>query len=228
VDGIPGSPSKDELPNVMETSGLAAPTATTNGRYVAAIFATGDLICLNMEGKRIWAKNLGVPLNQYGHASSLISHKNLLFVQYDQDEDSKLLAFDMASGNIVWQAKRGVISWSSPILVDNNGRMELILTNCEAIDSYDPATGKLLWNVKGLSGEVAPSAAYADGVMYVAVDYAAASAVQIGIHGSEPKLLWQWAEVLADVASPLANDDYLIIPSGYGVVDCLDAKTGKV
>lgn len=134
----------------------------------------------------------------------------------------------MSSGNLVWEAKRSAISWSSPILVDNNGRMELILTNCEAIDSYDPATGKLLWNIKGLSGEVAPSAAYADGVVYVAVDYATASAVQVGVHGSEPKLLWQWVEVLPDVASPLANDDYLIIPSGYGVVDCLDAKTGKL
>ncbi len=228
VDGIAGSPSRDELPNVMETSGLAAPTATTNGSYVAAIFATGDLICLDMEGKRIWARNLGVPQNQYGHASSLISHKNLLFVQYDQEQDSKLLAFNMASGNIVWEAKRSAISWSSPILVDNHGRMELILTNCEAIDSYDPATGKLLWNVKGLSGEVAPSAGYADGVIYVAIEYADAFAIKISNHGSEPELLWQWADVLPDVASPLANDDYLILPSGYGVVECLNAKTGKV
>ena len=212
----------------METSGLAAPTATTNGRYVAAIFATGDLVCLNMEGKRIWAKNLGIPQNQYGHASSLISHKNLLFVQYDQAEDSKLLAFDLASGNVVWQARRGAISWSSPILVDNHGRMELILTNCKAVDSYDPATGKLLWNMQGLRGEVAPSAAYSDGVVYVANEYSAAFAIKIGSHGSEPKLLWQWADVLPDVASPLANEDYLILPSGYGIVDCLDAKTGKV
>jgi len=227
-DGIPGSPSKDELPNVMETSGLAAPTATTNGRYVAAIFATGDLVCLNMEGKRIWAKNLGIPQNPYGHASSLISHKNLLFVQYDQKEDSKLMAFDLASGNLVWQANRGAISWSSPILIDNNGRMELILTNCKAVHSYDPSTGKILWNMKGLRGDVAPSAAYADGVVYVANEYSAAFAIKIGSRGFEPTLLWQWADVLPDVASPLANGDYLILPSGYGIVDCLNAKTGKV
>jgi outer membrane protein assembly factor BamB len=106
--------------------------------------------------------------------------------------------------------------------------MELILTNCEAIDSYDPANGKLLWNLKGLSGEVAPSAAYADGVLYVAIEYADAFAIEVSNHNSEPKLLWQWADILPDVASPLANDDYLILPSGYGIVECLNAKTGKV
>ena len=31
-----------------------------------------------------------------------------------------------------------------------------------------------------------------------------------------------------DAASPLANDDYLILPTAFGVVTCLDAKTGKV
>lgn len=228
VDGIPGSPPKDKLPDVMETSGLAAPTATTNGRYVAAIFATGDLVCVDMEGKRIWAKNLGVPDNHYGHASSLISHKNLLFVQYDQKDDSKLLAFDLASGNPAWQVKRGVISWSSPILIDNNGRMELILTNSKAVDSYDPRTGKLLWHMECLSGEVAPSAAYADGVVYVANEYASATAIDVGNRGSEPKILWQWDEILPDAASPLANEHYLILPSGYGIVNCLDVKTGRV
>jgi outer membrane protein assembly factor BamB len=228
VDGIPGSPPKDKLPDVMDAAGLAAPTVTTNGRYVAAIFATADLVCVNMEGKRIWAKNLGVPDNPYGHASSLISHKNLLFVQYDQKDNSKLLAFDLASGNPVWQVKRGAISWSSPILIDNDGRMELILTNSKAADGYDPKTGKLLWHVECLSGDVAPSAAYADGVVFVANEYACASAIDVGNHGSEPKILWQWDEILPEAASPLANEHYLILPSGYGAVTCLDAKTGKV
>jgi len=228
ADGIPGSPPKDKLPDVMETSGLAAPTAITNGRHVAAIFATGDLVCVNMEGKRIWAKNLGVPNNHYGHASSLISYRNLLFVQYDQKEGSQLLAFDLSSGNPAWQVKRGVISWSSPILIDNNGRMELILTNGKAVDSYDPRTGKLLWHVECLSGEVASSAAYADGIVYVANEYATASGIDVGNHGSGPKILWQWDEALPDAASPVANEDYLILPTGFGVVSCLDVKTGKV
>lgn len=228
ADGIPGSSPKEKLPNVMDTCGLAAPTMTTNGRYVAAIFATGDLVCANMDGERVWAKNLGVPNNPYGHASSLISRENLLFVQYDQTENSKLLAFDLASGELAWQVKRGSISWSSPILINNKGKTELILTNCKTVDSYDPKTGKLLWHVPGLNGEVAPSAAYANGVVYVANENSVAAAIEVGAHSSEPKVLWAWDEILPDAASPLANEQYVIIPSGYGIIDCLDGTTGKV
>jgi outer membrane protein assembly factor BamB len=228
VNGIPGSPHAGRLPDVLDVTGFAAPTATTNGRYVSAIFATGELVCVNMKGERIWAKHLGIPKNHYGHASSLISHSNMLFVQYDQEDNSQLMAFELASGNPAWQVKRGVISWSSPILIDNKGRMELILTNSKAVDSYDPKSGKLLWHVECLSGEVAPSATYADGVVCAANESATASAIDVGNHGSGPKILWQWDEALPDAASPLANEDFLILPTGFGVVSCLDVKTGRV
>lgn len=228
VHDIPGSPSGGKLPNVLDETGFAASTAITDGQYVAAIFGTGELVCVNMKGERVWAKHLGMPKNPYGHASSLISHRHRLFVQYDQKDNSQLLAFDLASGHPAWQVNRGAISWSSPILIDNKGRMELILTNCEAVDSYDPETGRLLWHVKCLSGEVAPSAAYADGIVFVANENAAASAINVGHHDADPKILWQWDEALPDAASPLANEDYLILPTGFGVVTCLNGKTGKV
>jgi outer membrane protein assembly factor BamB len=228
VVDIAGTPSKEQLPDLMETSGFAAPTATIDGSYVAAIFATGDLVCLDLEGRRIWAKNLGLPKNHYGHSSSLITNKNLLYVQYDQAEGSKLYAFDIASGKLAWQVDRGSISWSSPILIENQNRQELILTNCKTIDSYDPRTGNQLWTVPGMDGEVAPSATYADGVIFVANEYAAAAGIDIRKHTQTPEILWVWNEVLPDASSPLANDKYVIIPSGYGIITCLDAKAGEV
>lgn len=228
VNGVPGFPADSELPTVLEETGLAAPTATTDGRYVAAIFGTGELVGLNMEGERVWARHLGVPANPYGHASSLLTHQGLLFVQYDQEADSKLLAFDLATGDPVWDVQRDAISWSSPILVDNGGRMELVLTNSRAVDSYDPASGTHLWRVECLGGEVGSSAAYADGIVFVSGEGTVGSALDIGGHGAEPTILWQWDEDLPDAASSLAKDGYLVVPTGFGAVSCLDARTGKV
>ena len=90
VVGIPGSP--EEPPDVSFDTGYAAPTMTTDGIHVFAIFATGDLVCLNFKGERIWALNLGVPQNHYGHSSSLIIYRNLLIIQYDHDGGARLIA----------------------------------------------------------------------------------------------------------------------------------------
>jgi outer membrane protein assembly factor BamB len=226
VNGVPGSPDDGKIPDVLEETGYAAPTPTTNGHYVAAVFATGELVCVDSEGKRIWIKHLEIPHNHYGHASSLLCHENLMFVQYDQKENSELLAFDLASGKRVWRAKRGAMSWSSPILAENKGRMELILTNSKVVEGYDPTSGARLWRVECLDGEVASSAAYANGIVFVANEGAPASAIDVS--RPEPKILWQWDEALPDCASPVANDKHLIMPTAFGVVNCLDVRTGEV
>jgi len=228
VDGVPGFPSGSKLPRVLDEAGFAAPTATTNGEFLSALFATGELVCVSMNGERVWAKHLGVPANHYGHASSLMSHEKLLFVQYDQKSNSKLLAFDFASGEPVWQAMRDGISWSSPILIENQQRLELVLTSGKTVDSYDPMTGKRFWSVKCLEGEVASSAAYAEGIVFVSNEGATTSAIDIRNHASEPEILWQRDENLPDAASPVARGRYLILPTAFGVVTCLEARTGKV
>jgi outer membrane protein assembly factor BamB len=64
--------------------------------------------------------------------------------------------------------------------------------------------------------------------VFVANEYASGSAIAVGNHDSEPRVLWSWEEVLPDAASLLANDQYLIVPTGYGVVDCRDVSTGRV
>lgn len=228
VSNLPDSPAGSELPRVLDETGYAAPTMVTNGRSVVAIFATGELVCLDMDGKRIWAKHLGVPNNQYGHASSLICDSELLFVQYDQKENSRLLAFKMATGKLEWRADRDEMSWSSPILIENKGRAELILTDSKYIASYESKTGKRLWRVECLSGEIASSAAHAHGLVFVANEGAAATAFDVSDQTKDPKIVWQWDGELPDAASPVANHEFLVVPTAFGVVTCLSARTGKV
>jgi outer membrane protein assembly factor BamB len=226
VDGVPGSLDSGKLPEVLDEAGFAAPTPTTNGRYLATVFATGELVCVDMQGKRIWISHLGVPNNHYGHASSLLCHEDLLFVQYDQKENSQLLAFNLASGKPVWQAKRKAMSWSSPILAENKGRTQLILTDSKGVEGYDPTSGMSLWRVECLKGEVASSAAFANGIVFVANEGAVASAIDVS--SPDRKTLWRWDGALPDSASPVANENYLIMPTAFGAVTCLAVKTGKV
>ncbi len=217
-----------ELPFVLDETGFAAPTPVTDGKRVAALFATGELICVDANGNRVWIKQLGIPKNHYGHASSLIHLRDLVIVQYDQKEDSKVMAFEFGTGEPVWQVKRDAISWSSPILVENRGRMELILMDGKAVESYAPKSGKRLWRVECLDGEVAPSPAYADGMVFVASEGAIAAGIDVREHGEDPRIVWRWDESLPDAASPLASKDHLILPTAFRIVTCLDAKSGEV
>jgi outer membrane protein assembly factor BamB len=228
VPGLDDEPSSGTLPKVLDETGYAAPTPTTNGRHVAAVFATGELICVDLEGTRIWSKHLGVPKNHYGHASSLLNDGERLFVQFDHSQVSRLYAFDFGTGKIEWQVDRKEIAWSSPILIETNGRHELVVANSKSVDSYDPKTGKLFWHVDCLAGEVAASPAYADGLVVVASDGSAATAIDTAAADESSRIRWQWEESLPDTASPVANNGLVIIPTGFGVVSCLDIKTGKL
>lgn len=224
ADNIQGSPSG--VPKVTADTGLAAPTMATDGNSVFAIFATGDVLALDMNGQRTWARNLGVPDNHYGHGSSLIVYKNKLLVQYDTNRGGKLLALDTQSGNTVYETLRNSkISWSSPILVNTGSRTELILTTNPNVNGYDPETGKELWNIACLSGEVGPSAGYADGMVFAANEYA--KLVGIKFNGGAPEISWEADEFLPEVSSPLAVNGMLYVATSYGVLACYDAKSGE-
>ena len=222
ADNIQGAPAV--APKVQGDTGLSAPTISTDGQRVYVIFANGDIIAVDMNGNRVWAKNLGVPQNHYGHSSSLITYKNLVIVQYDQRVNPRVLALSSATGDEVWSTPRKVkISWSSPILVNTGSRDELMLVADPSVVSYDPATGKQLWSIDCISGEVGPSLAYADGVVFALNEYASLTAIKVG---DTPTKLWESSDYLSDVPSPVATDKYLFVVTSYGAIVCYDAKNG--
>ncbi|MBI5217757.1 MAG: PQQ-like beta-propeller repeat protein [Bacteroidia bacterium] len=223
VENIKGSPAA--APKVTD-AGYSASTLTTDGKRVFAIFANGDLICFDFEGKQLWAKNLGVPDNHYGHASSLNFFHNLLIVQYDQNKTRNLLALSTHTGNVRWNTTRpGHISWASPIIVKNGNQYEIIVNNEPYVASYDPETGNELWKVDCLSGEIGPSPAYADGVVFAVNTYAKLTAVKAG---NPPKIIWENEDFLSDVSSPVAWKDYLIVTTSAGEVACYNTKDGTL
>lgn len=223
VDDIPGGPER--APRVHGDTGLAPSTVAVDGEHVFAIFPTGDLVALDLDGNRMWGKNLGAPDNQFGHSSSLVTYEGLLIVQYDQRSDGRLLGLDVLSGEERWRVPRSSVSWSSPILVNTGSRWELIVTNSTSLDSFDPASGVKLWGLDCLGGDMGPSAAFADGMVFAANDYASAVGVKLGASGAE--IVWEYDQFLPDTASPLATAEHVFLTTSYGTVICLDAKSGE-
>ncbi|MCK4628129.1 MAG: PQQ-binding-like beta-propeller repeat protein, partial [Sedimentisphaerales bacterium] len=223
-----------EPPDVMEDTGFAAPTAVTDGQRIYAIFANGDVICLNFTGKIIWAGNLGIPDSIYGYATSLVMYQNLLIIKYDQatDEDglSKLLALEGSSGKTVWEVKRPVAnSWSTPIIInaDTPEKARLITCADPLVIAYAPDTGAEIWRVKCMYGDVAPSPVYANGLVYVIRPNEELIAIRTNGHNdvTDSHIAWRGEEGIPDIASPLTNGKIVLLLSG-GLITCYDAENG--
>ncbi|MGE5609930.1 MAG: PQQ-binding-like beta-propeller repeat protein [Bacillota bacterium] len=228
-----GGPTQVEL---MEDTGFAPSTMATDGRRLFAMFPTGDLMAFDFAGQRVWTKSLGMPKNAYGHASSLVTHKGRLIVQYDQgnsvkEANSALLAFDGLTGQPVWQTKREIpASWSSPIVATLEKGEQIITCGNPWVIAYDPASGKEIWRVKCLNGEVTPSPIYHGGTVYVCNDRAALVAIKTDGQGDVTKthVLWQMEDNLPDIVSPLSTPELVFIVTTSGTLTCCDAKDGKV
>ena len=231
VENVPFS--APEPPDVSEDTGFAAPTAVTDGQRVYAIFANADLVCFDFHGRQIWARSMGPLDNMYGHASSLAMYQNLLLVLLDQagadDGISELIAMEATTGRTVWSTERPVPnSWASPIVIDTGEREEIITCGNPWVIAYEPATGKELWRAECLSGDVAPSPIYANGLVFATNAYAFLAAIRPGGQGNvtETNIAWTAEDGLPDICSPLSNGELVLLVETYGFLTCYDAKDG--
>lgn len=223
ADKIPGSPST--MPKVNADTGLAASTAATNGEQVCAIFATGDIICADMEGNRLWAKNLGLPDNHYGYASSLLMYGNEVIIQYQNNNEAKIIALNAKTGSQIWsKTSKDKIAWSSPMIATLGGKPALVIMGNPSIAAYNPNNGNELWRVDCMSGEVGASAASAGGMVFGASEYAKC----IAIDGATGETLWEASDYLPECSSLAATKELVFCATSYGMVCAYDTQTGEV
>lgn len=224
VKDVPGSPA--ELPKVSSDTGYAAPTMATDGTRLFAIFANGDLVSLDFQGNLLWNRNMGMPENPYGHSSSLVVFEHTLFVQFDHNGKAGLYALDLHNGNTRWQAPRTFgSSWSSPLLVTDGDKPELILAAEPPVISYDPRSGQELWRVDCLEGaEVVTVPVYAQGFVFVSVDNAGFIAIDL----SKKAVAWKKEDYSPGVSTPVVSGDLLFFGLNDGGIVCLNATTGDL
>jgi outer membrane protein assembly factor BamB len=226
-----GPARKEEIP---ESTGYAPCTMATDGRRVYAIFANGELAAFSLEGRQVWAKNLGPLDNAYGHAISLTTWKDRLLVQLDQGEadagKSKLLAFDGRTGNVVWQKPRQFgASWASPVVFEASGKPQIVLLSLPFATAYSTIDGAELWKFDCLNGEVTPSAIFAGGLVLVASPSDKLVAIRPDGAGDVTKThqVWKNEDNVPDVTSPASNGDLVFTITTSGVFTSFDCKDGK-
>jgi outer membrane protein assembly factor BamB len=225
----------------------------TDGTYVYAYFGDQGIFCYDFTGKLIWNRDLGTfkMANNWGMGTSPVLFKDLVIVNCDQgplapaapDGSSYIVALNKKTGSPVWKTDREEnSSWSTPYLYAKGSQAELIVNASHAIRSYDPATGKLLWQCNGPATAITtPTPTSLNGLIYVSSGFIREevrpiTAFRPGATGditlpagqtSSEFIAWRQLAAAPYIPSPTAYGDYIFVLLDEGFFSCYDAKTGK-
>jgi outer membrane protein assembly factor BamB len=230
---------REELPHegTHPTGTWASASAVTDGELVYAHFGSRGLYALDQGGKVVWEKDLGdmkVKL-AFGEGSSPALGRDRLFVQWDHEGESFLVALDRKTGKELWRQKRDEsTSWATPLVVEHAGRAQVVTSATNRVRSYDAATGDVLWETPGMTQNAIPTPVHSDGLVILtsgfrgnallAVKLAEAKGDLAGTQG----VAWRLDRDTPYVPSPLLYGDELYFLKGNnGLLSCFNARTGE-
>jgi outer membrane protein assembly factor BamB len=224
----------------------AAPTPVADKQGVYAFFESGNLIALSPSGEVRWERSLiddyGKYQGRFGLGGSLAQLQDRIFVLADNEGPAYLLAIDKASGETLWKTERTPrTAWSSPMIVNVDGKPQIVVSSAGSIDGYDPATGKQLWTFDDVGGNtVASPIPFGDGRFLVGAspgrngeNTAGAKrsnmAIEIRRDGDAftPVVLWRNEQATSSFGTPIVHQGFAYYTNRAGVLFCLDAKTGE-
>jgi outer membrane protein assembly factor BamB len=148
----------------------ATETPITDGERVYAYFGMTGVFCYDVSGKFVWKADLGSykMAMGMGTGSSPAFDGERLFIQCDNDEKSFLVALDKRTGKEIWKKPRTErTGWSTPLVWKNKVRTEVVCIGSPKVRSYDPETGKQLWELGGMTGQPKASPVASDELLYV-------------------------------------------------------------
>jgi outer membrane protein assembly factor BamB len=152
---------------------------------------------------------------------------------FDHEGESFMVALDKRNGKELWRVSRNErSSWSTPLAVEHNGRTEIVVSATNRVRSYDPETGKVLWESGGLGANVIPVPVHQNGVVYVMSGYRDPKlmAIKLGRQGDltgSDAIVWSHTRGLAYTASPVLHEGKLYVVTDNGMLSAFNATTGE-
>jgi outer membrane protein assembly factor BamB len=230
---------REEFPHEggHETGSLASNSPVTDGERVYAFFGSRGLYCLDLNGEMKWQKDLGKmqTLHAHGEGSSPVLYRESLIICWDHEGDSFLSNFDKRTGKPHWKVLRDEkTSWSTPLVVEHQGKPQIVISATKRVRSYDFETGKLLWECAGLSRNVVSSPVAGNGMVFAGNSYDWQAMLAIRLAGAKgditdtDQVAWKLNRMTPYVSSPLLYDDTLyFLRHNQNILSRLDPFTGK-
>jgi outer membrane protein assembly factor BamB len=202
--------------------------------------ADGILTAIDFaSGKKLWSVDtrqvFQAPKGFFGVASSPVVDGDRVLINVG-GKGAGVVAFDAASGKVLWQSATDEASYSSPIVADINGQHTAVFFTRNGLLALDPASGAQRYQFRWRSRQAA-SVNSATPIVFKDQIFLSASystgAVLLQVAGNAVKPIWSGEESMSNhYSTSVLKDGYLYGFDGrqeFGqTLRCVEFATGKV
>ena len=207
----------------------ASTTPACDGERIFITFPNKDAVtttALGLDGKILWQTKISEYVIHQGYGSSPCLYRSLVLVSADHSGGGAVAALDRKTGAIVWKHERPKApNYSSPVVLNIGGRDQLILTGCDLVSSFEPLTGKPLWEIPGATTECVTSTVTDGTHVFSSGGYPRNHLAAIRADGTG-KIAWETKDRVY-VPSLLIREGHLYGVRDDGMAMCWASDTGK-
>ncbi|MCY2963848.1 MAG: PQQ-binding-like beta-propeller repeat protein [Planctomycetota bacterium] len=209
-------------------SSLASSSVACDGERLYVSFLNREavyLTCLDLQGAMLWQTKITDFALHQGYAASPALYESVVMISADSKSNGLFAGVDRANGQIVWKHERPKLpNYTSPIVLSVAGRDQVFLTGCNLVSSFDPKSGKKLWEIAGATEECVTSTVTDGKVIFSSGGYPKDHLAAIAADGSG-KVVWE-NKSRVYVPSMIVRDGYLYGTLDAGVAMCWRCSDG--
>jgi outer membrane protein assembly factor BamB len=215
---------------------FASGSPVTDGQHLYVSFGSFGIFCYDLDGNLKWEKDLGDmrTRNAFGEGTSPALHGDTLVINWDHEGEDFIVALDKKTGQERWRKQRDeATTWSTPLIVEHEGKAQVIVTATNKVRSYDLKTGDQIWECGGMTGNVIPTPVSGFGMVYAISGFRGAALLAIkldakgAIDGTDA-IAWKHNKSTPYVPSPvLAGERLYFLANNNNLLSCFNAKTGQ-
>jgi outer membrane protein assembly factor BamB len=224
---------KEDPGKIHGKNSHASPTPVLRDGKVYVHYGRHGTACLTDEGELVWKTELAYE-HRHGPGGSPVLFEDRLIINCDGTDTQFVVALDALTGQEIWRQLRGEgrMAYSTPTLVEHDGRTQLISSGGEWTIAYLPGSGEELWRFRyptGYSNVPRPVAAF--GLTFVSSGYDSPTfyALKLGGQGEldESHVAWKLSKGAPRNASAIIVGEEIYLVNDNGIITCLDARTGE-
>jgi outer membrane protein assembly factor BamB len=235
-----------------DMNGYASPTGWLEDGRVFLHFGSYGTACLATDDFRVLWKRTDLPCRHYrGPGSSLFNWKDTIILTMDGVDVQYLCALDKATGATRWRTDRNTEfddlgadgkpvdngdyrkSYTTPMLVEVDGKPQIVSSSSKATVAYDPDSGREIWRTtyKGFSNASLP--AVAGNLVAINTGHGKANLQAFRITAATTgditgQLVWEQTKNIPTRSSPIVAGGLIFTTSDQGLIGAIDPADGSL